>query len=106
MRACRDIVCCRPSFQRRQPVRRGARPPICIATQCRCRRCQPHRGLAVVHSPTRVSDDGSFLSDKRCLHESRPAVDEKWLLATWVWATPVADEWGDESIPPLGPDRV
>jgi prolyl 4-hydroxylase len=66
-------------------------------------RIRPTRGMAVVHFPTRIGVDGSYVADQRCLHEGSPAVDEKWLLATWIWATAVEPEWGDSSIPELCP---
>ena len=50
----------------------------------------------------RVDAGGAYAADRRVLHEGRPAVDEKWLLATWVWASAVQPEWGDGSIEALG----
>ena len=41
----------------------------------------PRKGMAVVHFP-----NSDFLEkDYRTEHEGRPAIDEKWVLVTWVW---------------------
>ena len=69
-------------------------------------RIRPTRGMAVVHFPTRVDAGGAYAADRRVLHEGRPAVDEKWLLATWVWASAVQPEWGDGSIEALGGGEI
>ena len=47
---------------------------------------RPRRGTAVVHFPTlRDPASGAYLRDERCVHEAAPAVDVKWILATWLW---------------------
>eukprot|EP00980_Cylindrotheca_fusiformis_P030461 scaffold24860_cov122-Cylindrotheca_fusiformis.AAC.2 len=42
---------------------------------------KPQKGMAVVHFPTSLE----FLEDARTEHQGMPAIDEKWLLVTWVW---------------------
>ena len=46
-------------------------------------RVQPRRGLAVVFFPASVNPP--FKLDRRLMHESTPAVDEKWTLTAFVW---------------------
>ena len=41
----------------------------------------PKKGSAVIHFPA----SEQLKEDERTLHRGMPAVDEKWLLATWVW---------------------
>ncbi|CAL1126628.1 unnamed protein product [Cladocopium goreaui] len=48
-------------------------------------RVTPSRGLAVVHFPASLD----YVSDaRRTRHQSLPAVDEKWIFATWMWSGP------------------
>jgi prolyl 4-hydroxylase len=42
---------------------------------------KPQKGMAVVHFPTSLN----FEEDGRTEHQGMPAIDEKWLLVTWVW---------------------
>ncbi|KAK1734556.1 prolyl 4-hydroxylase alpha subunit-like protein [Skeletonema marinoi] len=59
---------------------------------------QPKKGTAVIHFPA----DLELREDTRTLHQGAPAVDEKWLLTTWVWNRPRSDEMYAESrLPPL-----
>eukprot|EP00435_Cladocopium_sp_Y103_P007967 s2914_g2.t1 len=54
----------------------NAEPPL---------RVQPTRGLAVIHFPSSLE----YVSDaRRTRHQSLPAVDEKWIFATWMWSGP------------------
>ena len=41
----------------------------------------PRRGMAVVHFPATTGLELDELTE----HEGTPAVDEKWLLTTWIW---------------------
>ena len=41
---------------------------------------RPKRGMAVVHFPQAMSLDCDF----RTMHEGATAIDEKWILATWM----------------------
>jgi prolyl 4-hydroxylase len=41
----------------------------------------PRKGMAVLHFPTTLD----LKQDYRTKHEGVAAVDEKWLLVTWVW---------------------
>mmetsp|Transcript_3854 Transcript_3854/g.9105 ORF Transcript_3854/g.9105 Transcript_3854/m.9105 type:complete len:329 (+) Transcript_3854:662-1648(+) len=48
---------------------------------------RPKKGMAVVHFPARRDPHFGFRHDwPRTEHESAPAVDEKWIFATWMWA--------------------
>jgi hypothetical protein len=48
---------------------------------------KPKKGMAVVHFPARRDPAFGFRHDwPRTEHESAPAVDEKWIFATWMWA--------------------
>ena len=64
----------------------------------------PKKGTAVIHFPTTTG----FEEDSRTQHEGMVAVDEKWLLVTWVWMHPrdqdsiYAEKWLD----PLDTDRI
>mmetsp|Transcript_4782 Transcript_4782/g.6956 ORF Transcript_4782/g.6956 Transcript_4782/m.6956 type:complete len:251 (-) Transcript_4782:252-1004(-) len=53
----------------------------------------PKRGKAVIHFPA----SEQLQEDKRTLHQGMPAVDEKWLLATWLWQHQRTDEQYAES---------
>ena len=64
---------------------------------------QPKKGMAVIHFPA----DVNLREDKRTLHQGSPAIDEKWLLTTWVWSKARSDEMYDESkLPPLSSDVI
>ena len=41
----------------------------------------PRKGMAVIHFPATIGLE----EDPRTEHEGYPAVDEKWLLVTWLW---------------------
>ena len=43
---------------------------------------KPEKGMACIHFPATMD----YVLDGRTLHEGCPAVDDKWLLATWIWA--------------------
>lgn len=49
---------------------------------------RPRKGTAVIHFPA----DENLREDKRTLHQGAPAVDDKWLLTTWVWKTERTDK--------------
>lgn len=60
----------------------------------------PQKGMAVLHFPTTVG----FEQDKRTIHEGRPAIDDKWLLVTWVWGMNPRDHnsiYAERSLDPL-----
>eukprot|EP00986_Skeletonema_menzelii_P018381 scaffold26631_cov139-Skeletonema_menzelii.AAC.22 len=64
---------------------------------------QPKKGTAVIHFPA----DVELREDSRTLHQGSPAVDEKWLLTTWVWNRPRTDEMYAESrLPSLSSDII
>ena len=45
---------------------------------------RPKRGMGVIHFPG-FEYQGRQMRDVRTVHEGAPAVDEKWLIATWMW---------------------
>jgi len=54
---------------------------------------KPTKGTAVIHFPV----DLNMREDTRTLHQGSPALDEKWLLTTWVWKTKRVDHAFSES---------
>ena len=64
---------------------------------------QPKKGTAVIHFPA----DVELREDPRTLHQGSPAVDEKWLLTTWVWNRPRSDEmYAESKLPSLSSDII
>ena len=64
---------------------------------------RPKKGMAVLHFPA----DVEMREDKRTLHQGSPAVDDKWLLTTWVWKDPrTEEEYGEERLPKLSGDII
>ncbi|KAL7535991.1 hypothetical protein ACHAXR_010768 [Thalassiosira sp. AJA248-18] len=64
---------------------------------------QPHKGTAVIHFPA----DTNLREDKRTLHQGKPAIDDKWLLTTWVWKTERSDEmYAESKLPSLSSDII
>ena len=69
---------------------------------------RPRRGMAVVHFPAfRDAASGAWRRDLRTLHEGAEAIDDKWLIATWMWrdAHPGAQN-RDTDYPSLSPDVI
>ena len=60
---------------------------------------KPKKGMAVIHFPTTTG--GTYHLDRRTLHEGGTAVDEKWLLASWVWENDLTDYAYYDSFPSL-----
>jgi prolyl 4-hydroxylase len=56
----------------------------------------PRKGMAVVHFPTTTG----FEQDLRTEHEGTVAMDDKWLLVTWMWKHPRTDPTYAESLFP------
>ncbi|CAE7823102.1 P4H1 [Symbiodinium necroappetens] len=52
----------------------NASPPLKIS---------PKQGLAVLHFPARLDRCSDA---RRTRHQSLPAIDEKWIFATWLWS--------------------
>ena len=48
----------------------------------------PRKGMAVIHFPMTLD----LVEDKRTEHEGSMAIDEKWILTTWVWKDERLDE--------------
>lgn len=64
---------------------------------------QPKKGTAVIHFPA----DLELREDTRTLHQGSPAIDEKWLLTTWVWNRPRSDEmYAESKLPSLSSDII
>ena len=64
---------------------------------------RPERGTAVVHFPA----DTNMREDARTLHQGSPAVDDKWLLAAWVWERARSDEtYAESRLPSLSEDII
>ena len=64
---------------------------------------RPEKGMAVIHFPA----DVEMREDKRTLHQGSPAVDDKWLLTTWIWKDPrTEEEYGEERLPKLNDDII
>ena len=63
----------------------------------------PQKGVAVVHFPTSLSLE----QDAATEHEGAAAVDDKWLLATWVWAHHRTDAtYAEGRFPTLSEDII
>ena len=56
----------------------------------------PRKGMVVLHFPT----TNGFEEDPRTEHEGTVAIDDKWLLVTWMWKHPITDPDYDESLFP------
>jgi len=64
---------------------------------------QPRKGTAVIHFPA----DLNWREDERTLHQGKPAIDDKWLLTTWVWKTERSDEmYAESKLPSLSSDMI
>ena len=63
----------------------------------------PKKGMAVVHFPS----DLHQREDERTLHEGSIALDEKWLLTTWLWSKIRSDDrYSEEALPSLSSDLI
>jgi len=64
---------------------------------------KPERGLAVIHYPMSLE----LVEDERTEHQGGVAVDEKWILTTWVWKHLNGDyRYDDETLPGLSGDVI
>jgi hypothetical protein len=65
---------------------------------------KPQKGTAVVHFPTTLD----FQEDSRTEHQGVVAVDEKWLLVTWVWMHPRDQNslYAEKYLDTLGVDTI
>jgi prolyl 4-hydroxylase len=64
---------------------------------------KPKKGTAIIHFPA----DMNMREDKWTLHQGKPAIDEKWLLTTWVWKSKRTDEaYAEWKLPPLSRDII
>ena len=62
----------------------------------------PKQGTAIIHFPATLN----FEEDTRTIHQGQRAIDEKWLLTTWVWKHERSDEQYSESRLPKLSDEV
>jgi prolyl 4-hydroxylase len=64
---------------------------------------KPKAGCAIIHFPS----DLRLREDTRTLHQGSVAVDQKWLLTTWVWSKSRSDErYSEERLPRLSNDTI
>ena len=63
----------------------------------------PRKGMAVLHFPAYLD----LQQDERTEHEGVAAVDDKWLLVTWVWKNFRTDQrYGELHDPPLSQNDI
>ena len=63
----------------------------------------PKKGSAIIHFPA----SEQLQEDKRTLHQGMPALDEKWLLATWLWQHSRTDaQYAESKLPKLSEDII
>jgi hypothetical protein len=63
----------------------------------------PAKGKAVIHFPATYGLE----QDPRTEHQGMKAIDEKWLLVTWVWLHPRSDDmYSEKYLPPLSADII
>ena len=66
-------------------------------------RIKPERGLAVIHFPMSLE----LVEDEMTEHQGGVAVDEKWILTTWVWKHLKGDyRYDDKVLPGLSGDVI
>jgi prolyl 4-hydroxylase len=64
---------------------------------------KPVKGLAVVHFPMSLE----LVEDERTEHQGNAAVEEKWILTTWVWKHWKGDyRYDDDKLPVLSEDII
>ena len=64
---------------------------------------KPMRGMAVVHFPMSLD----LVEDERTEHQGSIAVDEKWILTTWIWKHWKADyRYCEENLEVLSEDII
>ena len=63
----------------------------------------PKKGSAVIHFPA----SEQLKEDERTLHRGLPAVDEKWIMATWVWQHSRTDpRYAEDNLQKLSEDVI
>ncbi|CAM9909411.1 unnamed protein product, partial [Heterosigma akashiwo] len=64
---------------------------------------KPRRGLAVVHFPMSLD----LTEDEMTEHKGSAAIDEKWILTTWMWKHWRSDyRYSEENMAPLSDDVI
>ena len=64
---------------------------------------KPVKGMAVVHFPMSLG----LAEDERTEHQGSVAVDEKWILTTWVWKHWKGDyRYDDDKLPTMSNDII
>jgi len=61
-----------------------------------CLEIKPTKGMAVVHFPvlhnSQDQNHSGYREDKRTEHEGSTAIDDKWVLTTWLWSSIRSDD--------------
>jgi prolyl 4-hydroxylase len=64
---------------------------------------EPKQGMAVVHFPMSLD----LVEDEMTEHQGSVAIDEKWILTTWIWKNWKADyRYAEENIEALSDDII
>ena len=64
---------------------------------------KPEKGTAIVHFPMTLD----LIEDKRTEHEGSMAMDEKWIMTTWIWRDERLDErYAEERLEILSEDII
>lgn len=64
---------------------------------------KPKRGLAVIHFPMSLE----LIEDDRTEHQGSIAIDEKWILTTWIWKHWKGDyRYDEDKLPSLSSDII
>ena len=64
---------------------------------------KPEKGMCVVHFPMNLD----MLEDERTEHQGGVAIDEKWILTTWIWKHFKGDfRYDEEFLPSLSDDLI
>ncbi len=63
----------------------------------------PKRGLAIIHFPTSLD----LVEDRRTEHQGSIAIDDKWILTSWIWKNFRADtRYAEETLLPMSEDII
>ena len=64
---------------------------------------RPKKGMALLHFPASLG----FFHDPRTVHAAAPAIDEKWVMVTWMWMHPREGTFAKEAgVPELSGARI
>ncbi len=63
----------------------------------------PKRGRAIIHFPTSLD----LVEDRRTEHQGSIAIDDKWILTSWIWKNFRADtRYAEETLSPMSEDII